>query len=264
MSPWTTAARRSRSRQRCSRTRARRWRRSPASASAAAPAGSPRIATLRGRPLPPRRSCRCSASRALHDDRGPADVPDDQARRPRPSYPAGWRSAICVTSMNSATASSSSGTTNEKIITKFSPVEVRATPAIDSDRETDPDRNADHRRQDRESEVWMTASWRVGLLSTDVTWLPTYHFVEKPCQVALRRALVEREQHRDGDRHDRPHDVQPREPLQQPRPAPRVPARASAPGERPRRRRRSRSVRRRRLCRPCWPSGALPRRIGRC
>ena len=33
--------------------------------------------------------------------------------------------SACVTSRNSATASSSSGITNEKIITKFSPFEVR-------------------------------------------------------------------------------------------------------------------------------------------
>src|ERR1700733_7560038 len=98
--------------------------------------------------------------------------------------------SACVTSRNSATASNSSGITNEKIRTKFSPLAVRVRqrsipianpiPIGTQIKVVGPPRLS----------VGITAWWRLGLCSTDVTWLPTYHLVEKPCHVACDAPLL--------------------------------------------------------------------------
>ena len=96
----------------------------------------------------------------------------------------------CVTNRNSPTASSSSGITNEKIITKFRPFEVRLRHRSIPIAKPTPIGTVISVVRPASFSVWMTAECSSGLCRTEVTWLPTYHLVEKPCQVACEAPLL--------------------------------------------------------------------------
>ncbi len=135
--------------------------------------------------------------------------PATSASVPSPMNVSAW-----VTSRNSATASSSSGNHEREDHREVqrrsrSRLRQRSMPIANPT----PIGTQITVVRTASTSVWITAWCRLGLWSTELTELPTYHLVEKPCQRGLRRALVEREQHRDRDRHDRPDDVEPGEAL---------------------------------------------------
>ena len=95
----------------------------------------------------------------------------------------------CVTSRNNATASSSSGITNEKIITKFSPVEVRLRQRSMPIAKPTPIGTVISVVRTESLSVWMTAECSSGLWRTDgpscrrTTWSrsPATSPVMHPC-----------------------------------------------------------------------------------
>ena len=102
----------------------------------------------------------------------------------------------------------------------------RAAPAVDAERERDAERDRDQRGEHRQPH---------GLDHRGVQLRVVQHRVDRVGEVpapgealpgGLRAAVVEREQHGDRDRHQRPDQVQPGETLEEPRVAPRV-----APGQ---------------------------------